>query len=149
MTDAPTCGLWCSAISNILAPINYASALFSTVAVRDALLAVVQHATSDAACNKWCSLITCLPYNKAASYPVFGTAAVRDALVGLQPRVATAAACTMWCGAVQGLATIDEALVRVAAVRDAHAALQRVAASSAQSKWIWEQAGSTVSVARR
>ncbi len=80
---------------------------------------------------------------------------MRDALVALGPQATSAEACSQWCGAICNLCltTADVAslgstpatrnnvhLLRVAAVRDAHAALEDLAATDADAKTFWDNA---------
>jgi hypothetical protein len=145
-TTAAACYIWCSAMNNLA--VNRANQqLLGTAAVRDALVAVQPHATTADTCVTWCSAINNLTVHPA-NQQLLGTAAVRDALVALALQATTDNACESWCSAVFNLTAnfnvtannnIDnQRLFCVRAVREAHAALQYIAASDGAAKKRWD-----------
>jgi hypothetical protein len=137
-TATPACQTWCAAVSN-LAFHDANKALFGTAAVRDALVAVHPQATTADACRWWCGAICDLTDTNDANTHLFGTAAVRDALVALSPHATTAAG-YWWCTAICILGPSNKTVMCVPAVRDAHAALKRISADSAEATKRWDEA---------
>jgi hypothetical protein len=153
-TTAYACIRWCAAICS-LTRIDAIKRLLGTEAVRDALVAVQPQATTADACEWWCCAISNMVLNTPANEQLLGTAAVRDALVAVQPHATTAESCIQWCAVICNLSFGDELgaspatrrnlqLFRVASVRKAHAALKRIASSSAQAKKLWDAAALTL-----
>ncbi len=69
------------------------------------------------------------------------TAAVRDALVRIVVYAKKSASASMfWCSAAWSLAQTNRSLMRVVAVRDAHAVLRDVVASDPNAKQQWDAA---------
>jgi hypothetical protein len=153
-TTADACDWWCTAICNLTDKTPANQQLFGTAGVRDAFVALRPQATTAVACHWWCNAISELTGSNDANQELFGTTAVRDALVAMGAQATTVDACQAWLAAICNLvvAGADASLgsspatrrnlqlLRVASVRKAHAALKRIASSSAMAKELWDTA---------
>jgi hypothetical protein len=144
-TTAIACRWWCNAVANLV--VNDANRrLFGTAAMRDAFVALQPRATTVEACQLWCGAIADLNNmthnNNAVNQELFGTAEVRDALVALSAQATTAEACRHWCSVIYRLTSsgANLQLLRVTAVREAHAALRNIAQTGAEARRSWSKA---------
>jgi hypothetical protein len=145
------CGSWCAAVSGLGGAASVPGAvithLFGTAQLRDALVALRPHVASAYSCQWWCTTICIVTIRVSQSaataqqQQLFLTAAIRDGLVALQPFATSVEACRWWCGVIRCLSHKPALVARVAAVRDAYAALKRVAATDPEVNMIWVQTG--------
>jgi hypothetical protein len=110
---------------------------------RHATLDVLQVTpSSPLSCEMWCQSVAGFA-SGIFGRELLGTAAVRDALVALRPQATTAFACQWWCTAICDLTVnnaANKSLLRVDSVRQAHAALEEIAAMIPETKTSWDNA---------